>query len=225
MRANGRQAERNARPKQTRKPPHERRAEIVRTAARVALAEGLELITLRRVADELGVRPSLIGHYFPAADDLVAEAFTYAAAAERDSLLPQEERHLPPVDRLALFLVRLTGGDCTDLSRLWLNARHLSRFKEPLRRAVGAQETATRGALVALIEEGRLAADGNVLRAALHILIAIDGMAAYSNTDAEGTDPLPADLDLADLVIETTEYQLGLAPGTVRERARANGVG
>ncbi|MEV0320224.1 TetR/AcrR family transcriptional regulator [Streptomyces sp. NPDC050658] len=225
MASRPRQPESKDRPKQTRKPPQERRAEIVRTAARVALAEGLELITLRRVADELGVRPSLIGHYFPAADDLVAEAFTHAATAERDSLLPEAEQGLEPVDRLALFLVRITGGDYTDLSRLWLNARHLSRFKTPLRRAVGAQEAVTRGALVELIEEGGLDAAGGALRAALHILVAVDGMGAYSNADGDGDDPLPDGLSLGDLVIETAESRLGLPPGTVRERARANGPG
>lgn len=86
-----------SRPQATRirKPPAERRAEIVRTAAAIALAEGLERITLRRIADELGVRPGLIGHYFPAADDLVSEAFTHAATDERESLLPPGEHELP----------------------------------------------------------------------------------------------------------------------------------
>ncbi|WP_372351820.1 TetR/AcrR family transcriptional regulator [Streptomyces sp. KL116D] len=212
------------RPKRTRKPPEERRAEIVGAAARVALAEGLELITLRRVADELGVRPGLIGHYFPAADDLVAEAFGYAATGERETLLPAAEEELAPVDRLALFLVRLTGGDYADLSRLWLNARHLSRFKEPLRRAVAAQETATRGELVALIGEGGFEAEGGALRAAVHILIAVDGMGTYANADDSG-DPQVDGLDLGDLVIEAAESRLGLPPGTLRERARAHGVG
>ncbi|MFH8611476.1 TetR/AcrR family transcriptional regulator [Streptomyces sp. NPDC018029] len=212
------------RPARSRKPPEERRAEIVRTAARIALAQGLELVTLRRVADELGVRPSLIGHYFPASDDLVAEAFTYAATRERDSLLPREEAGLPPVDRLALFLVRLTGGAYVDLSRLWLNARHLSRFKEPLARAVDAQEAGTRGALVELIEEGGFKTTGGVLRAALHILIAVDGMGTYANTAGQGDDPLSVCPDLGDLVIETAEIHLGLAPGTLRERARARAV-
>ncbi|MFK4067081.1 TetR/AcrR family transcriptional regulator [Streptomyces sp. NPDC029674] len=212
------------RPARTRKPPEERRAEIVRTAARIALAQGLELVTLRRVADELGVRPSLIGHYFPASDDLVAEAFTYAATRERDSLLPPEEAGLPPVDRLALYLVRLTGGEYVDLSRLWLNARHLSRFKESLMRAVDAQEAETRGALVALIEEGGIEPAGGALRAALHILIAVDGMGTYANAAPYGADPLTAGPDLGDLVIETAETHLGLTPGTLRARARDCGV-
>ncbi|MFJ8545072.1 TetR/AcrR family transcriptional regulator [Streptomyces sp. NPDC093586] len=208
-------------PRRIRKSPEERRAEIVRTAARIALAQGLELVTLRRVADELGVRPSLIGHYFPASDDLVAEAFAHAATRERDSLLPREEDGLPPVDRIALFLERLTNGEYADLSRLWLNARHLSRFKPSLTQAVEAQETGTRGELVALIEEAGLGTTGGALRAALHILIAVDGVGTYANA-APGDEILQAAPDLGDLVIETAEMHLGLPPGTLRERARAH---
>ncbi|MEV5737721.1 TetR family transcriptional regulator [Streptomyces sp. NPDC052292] len=205
-------------PKRTRKLPGERRSEIVETAAGIALGEGLEMITLRRVADELAVRPGLISHYFPVADHLVSEAFTYATTREREALLPPQERDRAPVDRLAHFLVELADGDHLDLSRLWLNARHLSRFKEPLRHAVRAQETVTRTALVALIDEGVRAGDfttDDPLKAALHILIAVDGLGAYANDDSAPQGP-----DIRDVAIETAETRLELTPGTLRARAR-----
>ncbi|MYW06651.1 TetR family transcriptional regulator [Streptomyces sp. SID3343] len=207
-----------SRPRATRirKPPDERRTEIVATAARIALEEGLERITLRRVADELGVRPGLIGHYFPAADDLVTEAFTNAATRERAELLPAGDEELPPVDRLAHFLTCLADGAYLDLSRLWLNARHLSRFKDGLRDAVGAQETATRTALAELIEAGVDAgefATDDVLGAALHILVTVDGIGAYANADTTLDHPL-----LDDMAITTAERVLALPPGTLRAR-------
>ncbi|GCD92613.1 TetR family transcriptional regulator [Embleya hyalina] len=207
-------------PTRVRKLPDERRAEILRTAARIALEEGLERITLRRVADELGVRPGLIGHYFPAADTLVAEAFTDAATRERDTLLPADEEGLAPIDRLARFLVRLADGTYLDLSRLWLNARHLSRFKEGLREAVGAQETVTRTALTALIEAGVVAGEfdtDDALGAALHILVTVDGLGSYANADAD----IDVRLDhpaLDDMAITTAEHELGLGRGTLRAR-------
>ncbi|WP_217144503.1 TetR/AcrR family transcriptional regulator [Streptomyces sp. AC627_RSS907] len=207
-------------PKRTRKSPEQRRAEIVETAARIALEEGLELITLRRVAEELGVRPGLISHYFPVADHLVSEAFTHATTRERESLLPPHEQDLPPVDRLARFLVGLADGDYLDLSRLWLNARHLSRFKDPLRLAVRTQESLTRTALVALMDRGVQAGEftsDDTLRTAAHILITVDGLGSYANDDAEPE----GGLDLGDVAIETAEARLGLAPGTLRARARS----
>lgn len=208
-----------SRPEATRirKPPGERRAEIVRTAAGIALAEGLERITLRRIADELGVRPGLIGHYFPAADDLVSEAFTHAATDERESLLPPDEHELPPVERLARFLVRLTDGEYRDLSRLWLNARHLSRFKPGLRSAVTTQESATRTALTGLLEEGHRAGDfttDDALGVALHLLVTIDGLGAYANDDTQLDHPA-----LDDMAITTAERLLDLPEGTLRMRA------
>lgn len=208
------------RPKHTRKPPHERRAQIVRIAAHIALEEGLELITLRRVAQDLEVRPGLIGHYFPAADELLAEAFTHATTQERESLLPPSEAELPPVHRLARFLVRLADGDYLGLSRLWLNARHLSRFKTPLRLAVRAQESRTRAALVALIDEGVRAGDfttDDSVRTAVLILVAVDGLGSYANDEAP-----PDDLDVRDVAIETAETRLGLPPGTLRAHAQSN---
>ncbi|WP_449341177.1 TetR family transcriptional regulator, partial [Streptomyces canarius] len=71
--------------KRVRKDPAARRAEIVAAAAAVALTEGLECVTLRRIAEELDVRPGLISHYFPSVEDLVAEAFADAATAEIDA--------------------------------------------------------------------------------------------------------------------------------------------
>ncbi|MEU0937480.1 TetR family transcriptional regulator C-terminal domain-containing protein [Embleya sp. NPDC005971] len=203
-------------PTRIRKPPEERRAEIVRIAARIALEEGLERITLRRVADELGVRPGLIGHYFPAADDLVSESFTHAATKERASLLPGEEAGLAPIDRLARFLTRLTDGDYADLSRLWLNARHVSRFKTGLRAAVRAQEELTRDALATLIDEGVRRGEFTTedpLGVALHILVNIDGLGAYTNDDVPFDHPA-----LRDMTITTAERLLDLPVGTLRAR-------
>ncbi|MFE2867556.1 TetR/AcrR family transcriptional regulator [Embleya sp. NPDC059259] len=203
-------------PTRIRKPPEERRAEIVRIAARIALEEGLERITLRRVADELGVRPGLIGHYFPAADDLVSESFTHAATKERVSLLPGEEAGLAPIDRLARFLTRLTDGDYADLSRLWLNARHVSRFKTGLRAAVRAQEELTRDALATLIDEGVRRGEFTTedpLGVALHILVNIDGLGAYTNDDVPFDHPA-----LRDMTITTAERLLDLPVGTLRAR-------
>ncbi|MGA4538356.1 TetR family transcriptional regulator [Uniformispora flossi] len=207
------------RPARTRKAPEERRAEILRTAARIGLEEGLERITLRRVADELGVRPGLVGHYFPAADLLVSEAFADAAARERAALLPADEESLPPADRLARYLARLTDGEYLDLSRLWLNARHLSRFKEHLRAAVAAEEAVNRTVLTDLIAEGVRAGEfttDDPAGATLHILITVDGLGAYANDEGQVDHPV-----LDDMALTTAERVLGLPKGTLRTRSRS----
>ncbi|MEU8137287.1 TetR/AcrR family transcriptional regulator [Streptodolium elevatio] len=206
-------------PQRIRKLPDERRAEILRTAARIALEEGLERITLRRVADELGVRPGLIGHYFPAADNLVSEAFADAATRERDALLPADEEDRPPTERLARFLARLDDPSSRDLSRLWLNARHLSRFREGLREVVDGQEAVTRGALTALVEDGVKSGEfttDDALGAALHILVVVDGIGAYANGYTDVGHPAVDGMATA-----TAERVLGLHPGALRGTATA----
>ncbi|MGV9270449.1 TetR/AcrR family transcriptional regulator [Kitasatospora sp. NPDC003701] len=199
----------------TRKTPEERRTEILQAAARLALERGLERTTMQLVADELGVRPGLIGHYFATVDDLLCEAFARAVSGERDALLPPAEAGLPPVRRLSRLLHRLDGEDFVDLGRLWLNARHLSRYRPNLRRVVAEQEAIMRDTLTAVIEDGVRAGDfvsDDALGACLVILVAIDGLGAYANDEPLFTHPA-----LEALVFTTAERELGLAPGTLRD--------
>jgi AcrR family transcriptional regulator len=199
--------------KRIRKTPAARRAEIVDAAAAVALAEGLECVTLRRMGEELGVRPGLISHYFPSADDLVAEAFGGAAGAELDSLLPAERTKGTPTLHLGWFFARATGAPYDNISRLWINARHLSRYRPVLRDQVAEQEAAWRERLTGLIREG---VDRNEFRTddpyvtTIQILVVLDGLGAHANTD---TSNRPA--AVSRMAATTAERELGLPNGTL----------
>ncbi|MET7516864.1 TetR family transcriptional regulator C-terminal domain-containing protein [Streptomyces sp. NPDC005480] len=199
--------------KRIRKTPAARRAEIVDAAAAVALAEGLECVTLRRMGEELGVRPGLISHYFPSVDDLVAEAFGSAAGAELDSLLPAERTQGTPTLHLGWFFARATGAPYDNISRLWINARHLSRYRPVLRDRVAEQEAAWRERLTGLIREG---VDRNEFRTddpyvtTIQILVVLDGLGAHANTD---TSNRPA--AVSRMAATTAERELGLPNGTL----------
>ncbi|MFC8872502.1 TetR/AcrR family transcriptional regulator [Streptomyces sp. NPDC057148] len=200
--------------KRIRKSPAARRAEIVVAASGVALTEGLECITLRRVAEELDVRPGLISHYFPAVEDLVAEAYGDAASAELDELLPAGLDGVTPTRQLARFFARATGPDFDDISRLWLNARHLSRYRPALRERVAVQEAAWRDRLEAVIrdgvERGEFRTD-DPLVAAIQILVVLDGLGMLVNSADTGDDP-PA---VRRMPITTAERELGLPAGAL----------
>lgn len=205
--------------KRIRKDPAARRAEIVDAAAGVALREGLECVTLRRIAEELAVRPGLISHYFPSAEDLVAEAFGSAASAEIDALLPEERPEGTPTEHLARFLARTTGEAYDAISRLWINARHLSRYREVLRERVAVQEAAWRARLEGLIRQGVRSGEfhtADPLVTALQILVVLDGLGADVNVGDE---------DLPEAVIRmaflTAERELGLPRGTLTRIADA----
>ncbi|WP_051943044.1 TetR family transcriptional regulator C-terminal domain-containing protein [Streptacidiphilus rugosus] len=206
--------------KRVRKTPEARRAEIVAAAAEIALAEGLELITVRRVADELSVRPGLISHYFPVAEDLVAEAFGDAATGELDQLLPAVRPNGQALQSLTRFF-SLTGGKrYDDISRLWLNARHLSRYRVSLAERVAHQESLWRDRLTGLIREGvdeGVFDTGDPLVAAISILVVLDGLGVHANTDRSDR---PRAVTV--MAATTAERVLGLAPETLAPHALAS---
>ncbi|WP_330247686.1 MULTISPECIES: TetR family transcriptional regulator C-terminal domain-containing protein [unclassified Streptomyces] len=199
--------------KRIRKSPAARRAEIVDAAATIALTEGLECITLRRIGEQLDVRPGLISHYFPSAEDLVAEAFGSAASTELDTLLPAERADGTPTQRLARFFAHATGEAYDDISRLWINARHLSRYRPVLRGRVGEQEAAWRGRLESLVREGvereEFHTDDPYVTT-IQILVVIDGLGAHANTDT-GDRPEA----VTRMAITTAERELGLPGGAL----------
>ncbi|WP_042382719.1 TetR/AcrR family transcriptional regulator [Streptacidiphilus melanogenes] len=203
----------SAPPKRVRKSPEARRAEIVGRAATIALTEGLECITMRRVAEDLAVRPGLISHYFPVAEELVAEAFGTAATDELEELIPAERSAGAALDLLARFFARSTGPRYDDMSRLWLNARHLSRFRPVLAERVAVQEAAWRDRLTGLLREGT--AEGvfdpeDPAVAAILILVVLDGLGVHANTDRSNR---PA--AVTNMAVTTAERELGLAGGSL----------
>ncbi|WP_327265337.1 TetR family transcriptional regulator C-terminal domain-containing protein [Streptomyces sp. NBC_01232] len=224
--------------KRIRKSPEARRAEIVDTAAAVALSEGLECLTLRRIADELDVRPGLISHYFPSVEDLVAEAFGTAAGAELEVLLPlgadgpaadgpaadgpagdgpagDEQAGDGPAAgaRLTRFFARTSGEAYDAVSRLWINARHLSRYRPVLRDRVAEQEGAWRGRLEGVIREGVERGEFRTedpYVTAVQILVVLDGLGAHANTEVRGRPEA-----VTRMAVTTAERELGLPRGAL----------
>jgi AcrR family transcriptional regulator len=207
--------------RRVRKAPEERRAEILAEASRIALGEGLERITLRTVALKLGVRPGLISHYYPSAEDLVIDAFVRAVSEEREELFPAEG---DPVARICRMVARIEGNSSAELSRLWLNARHLRRFIPALGEALEEQENLDRKRLMSIVEAGIQAGEFAVtdpFAACVRILVAIDGVGAYVNNT--NSFPYPA---FTRFVTDVTEWALGMKAGSLdeaMERLRTQG--
>ncbi|GAB3617721.1 hypothetical protein GCM10027416_22780 [Okibacterium endophyticum] len=196
----------------SRKRPEERREEILSHAAAIALEEGLERITLRTVAERLAVRPGLITHYFPAAEDLVINAFARAAVLEREQFFPAGG---DPVARVAHFVRHIESGASSSLAQLWLNARHLSRFSPSLRAVLEEQDALDRARMTTLIDDGIASGDFvdvDAETACTRIFIAVDGVGSYVNSTADHEHPAHKHF-LADIA----EWALGLEPGRLRD--------
>ncbi|MFD7070547.1 TetR/AcrR family transcriptional regulator [Streptomyces sp. NPDC059913] len=215
--------------KQVRKSAAERRREIVAAAARVGLEEGLECVTRQRIADGLGVQSGLIHHYFPVVEELVAEAFARATTAELDGLLPEAAAGAEaadgvdgvdgvegegPLDAFRRFFTLISGAEFDNVSKLWLNARHLSRYRPALHGQVVSQELRWCHRIEQIIargvREGEFRCE-DPWASAVRILAVVDGASAYINTSADRrTEPL------ADLARRLAEAELGLAAGGLR---------
>lgn len=194
----------------TRKHPDERREEILGCAADIAIEDGLERITLRVVAARLGVRPGLITHYFPVAEDLVVAAFARAAVTERERFFPKNGT---PLERVAHFVHHIESGASLPLARLWLNARHLSRFSPSLDAELRVQDRLDRERLTQIIANGIASGDFGPVdaeTACIRILIAVDGGGSYVNLSAKSDHPAHKRV-----VADVAEWSLRLAPGTL----------
>ena len=195
----------------SRKRPEERREEILSVAAEIAVAAGLERVTLRAVAERLGVRPGLITHYFPAAEDLVVEAFARAAVLEREQFFPTDGE---PLRRLAHFVGHIEQGVSIPLARLWLNARHLVRFIPALEAVLHEQDALDHARGRAIVEDGIASGDFGAVDAevaCIRILLAVDGGGSYVNTAAERTHPAHRRM-----VADVAAWALALEPERLR---------
>jgi AcrR family transcriptional regulator len=197
-----------------RKPASERREEIIATATAIALEEGLESLTLRRVADELQVFPGLLHHYFRSVDDLLAVAFCTAATADIDEVFAEVDAHRTPVARMRALLAAFLSPARDRLSLLWLDAWHAARRRPVLGAAVTRQMLADESRVGELIEEGIAAGAFRVVNsrmAARRILAVVDGLSIH----AALTESLDFDA-VQDLVVRTAERELGLRKGRLQ---------
>ena len=194
-----------------RKSPLQRRDEIVAAAGRIALSDGLQSLTLRRVAQELAVAPGLINHYFRDVDALVAAAFAAAAGVEREAVFAGLEAEPDPRRQVGLLLDRLSRDDSDAISLVWLDAWQASRSRPPLKEEVRRQMLAWQEQLAALVARGQAAgvfSPGDASAAAQRILALIDGLSVQA--------ALRHSIDFAavrEMVFAGVERELGLDPG------------
>lgn len=197
-----------------RKPPQERRTEIVDTACRLIVANGVRNLTLRAVADELAVTPGLISHYFPSVDDLVVEAFAGIVDQQGEaSFIDRDVTDTPTGQLRRMFDYRRHVKE-VPAPVFWIDAWYAAHTWPRLRDEVVRQMEKTQLIITGIIEAGIetgefTAADPKA--SALRILAAIDETIIIAALGIEDRF-----LIAADFVLDTTERELGLAPGTLR---------
>lgn len=196
----------------TRKAPAERAAEIVAAATAIARESGLSALTLRSVAERVGVAPGLVAHYQPSMDDLVARVYTDLVEDEIRDVREVLAAENGPAPRLSCLLRTLLDGTREDVTVVWVESWALGRRNAALAEAVRAQMSAWQRLLVEVIHEGRDAGvfvtdDG--ADAAWQLMGMIDGINAQS---------LVRDVDPATAIAQTSraaETLVGAEPGAL----------
>lgn len=194
----------------TRKAPAERAAEIVAAATAIARESGLSALTLRAVADRVGVASGLVAHYQPSMDDLVAAVYTDLVEDEISDVERLLAASRDPAQRLAALLATLMDDGREDLTVVWVEGWAMARRNVALAAAVRTQmqrwQAIVEGIIADGCREGRFTTTepGAV---AWQLIGMIDGLNAQSL--ARGTDTAR----FAARTARAAEVLVGAAPG------------
>ncbi|KQV26261.1 MULTISPECIES: TetR family transcriptional regulator C-terminal domain-containing protein [unclassified Microcella] len=201
----------DARPRAPRTSPTERAAQIAAAAEALALEEGLHALTLRAVAARAGVASSLVAHYAPSMEQLVADAFTSIVASELAEVRAHASVVRHPTARLQALLATLLDGSRDDVTGVWVDAWSIARRSSPLAAAVREQMTAWHAAIVEVLTQAAPASmpARELDRVAAHVLAMVDGLNAHGLVGYGPTGPGLA------LIARVVERELSLPEGAL----------
>ena len=196
----------------TRRTPEQRAGQIFLAAVDLALESGLSALTLRAVARQADVATSLVAHYHPSMDSLIAGTFRHIVSAEVDEVRELVSSVSGAASQTAFLFSTLLDDTRHDVTLVWVEAWVLGRRNEELAAAIEEQMDAWHGVILDLIDRGRQAgvfsADEPDL-VAWQLLGMIDGLAAHSLV--RGADGRVFAAQLA----RAGEALLGAAPGSL----------
>ncbi|GLP76649.1 hypothetical protein TUM20983_37590 [Mycobacterium antarcticum] len=197
-----------------RKSPATRRLEILHAAGDIALTEGLEAVSNRRIAEHLSCAAGLIHHYFPVAMDLLAEALQQVLMADQNSCFGESEAEPDALTGLSTLLTRWGFHKSGQYAPLWLDAWSLARRQPQIRDVVDDVMKQGHLKLTALlqrgVDEGCFVAD-DAPSVAWYLLTTLDGITVHTSIGVnQGL------IDVQRTVAMFTEDELGLAPGSLR---------
>ncbi|WP_133251020.1 TetR/AcrR family transcriptional regulator [Mycobacterium montefiorense] len=176
-----------------RKMPAERHSELLARAVAISRDEGLFMVTLRKVASDLGVTPGLVSHYFSSAEQLVAAAFRATAVADLDEARLRVAAASGAADKIDV-LIDYVLDDCSmGANALWLEAWSLGRRNPALAAEADALTVEWLELIAEIVRVGRGTGEFRVARpkmAAWRLLTMIDGLAAQKVTRAVSSDEI-----------------------------------
>jgi TetR/AcrR family transcriptional repressor of bet genes len=160
----------------------ERRAELSAAVWRLAARDGLEAVTVRRVAEEAGFSTGAVVHYFADKEELLLFAFGTVADRVRARLANAAEHTTEPLKLARAWLVEglPTGREQQAEVRVWFAFLGLALTRPALARAQRLTYRAWRGRVADLLREaqerGDVRADVDPAAAATALVALVDGL-------------------------------------------------
>jgi TetR/AcrR family transcriptional repressor of bet genes len=160
----------------------ERRAELSAAVWRLAARDGLEAVTVRRVAEEAGFSTGAVVHYFADKEELLLFAFGTVADRVRARLANAAEHTTEPLELARAWLVEAlpTGREQQAEVRVWFAFLGLALTRPALARAQRLTYRAWRGRVADLLREaqerGDVRADVDPAAAATALIALVDGL-------------------------------------------------
>jgi TetR/AcrR family transcriptional repressor of bet genes len=161
----------------------ERRGELAAAVWSIASREGLEAVTVRRVAEEAGWSTGALVHYFEAKEDLLLFAFRMVADRVGRRLAQTEERTSEPLELVRAQLVEGLPLDRERQAevRVWFAFLGLALTRPALARAQRVTYRAWRDRVADRLrdaqERGDLRADVDCAAEAAALVALVDGLA------------------------------------------------
>lgn len=161
----------------------ERRAELAAAVWSIASREGLEAVTVRRVAEEAGWSTGALVHYFEAKEDLLLFAFRTVADRVGRRLARAEERTREPLELVRAQLVEGLPLDSERRAevRVWFAFLGLALNRPALARAQRVTYRAWRDRIAGRLrdaqERGDLRTDVDCAAEAAALVALVDGLA------------------------------------------------
>ena len=161
----------------------ERRGELAAAVWRLASSDGLEAVTVRRVAEEAGWSTGAVVHYFADKEELLLLAFSTVADRVRTRLAEAAEQTTEPLDLVRAWLVEglPIGRERQAEVRVWFAFLGLALTRPDFARAQRLTYRAWRGRVADLLRDaqkrGDIRADVDPSAAAAALVAVVDGLA------------------------------------------------
>jgi AcrR family transcriptional regulator len=173
----------------------ERREELAAAVWRLASREGLEAVTVRKVAEEAGWSTGALVHYFSGKEELMLFAFRIAADRVGRRVAESDERAAGPLERARAQLLEglPLDRDRHDEMRVWFSFLGLALTRPALARAQRVAYRAWRDRIAERLREaqraGEVRADADCDKEAATLMGLVDGVAIQATFEPRALSP------------------------------------